>query len=384
MRYNQFEGKEISEIGMGCYALSGVYGPVDRSAYKKVLEHAAELGINFFDTADTYGPKAEEVLGEVVAPIRDEVVLQTKVGIKEGTADLSYDAVISACDNSLKRLDTDYIDYYLIHFADPDIPVKETIGALKDLKQDGKIDGYGVGHIGFEGLKEYSRYGSPSVAMMELNAVSRKPIDDLLPFCDENKIGAIAFSVTGRGILTGKFRRERDPKLPGIKGIDPLFQHARYGSALRVVDKMKELGEKYDKTPVQTAIRWVLSRGVLCALTGPSSKEHIEENVGGSGWDIYEEDLEDLDEFLQEEEERLNKEEPAVIERLLRSPLSDDLQRAYSDLVYVIETSVDHSLAKEDEIMPTFQRLWRMRSSEKGLKREKLEMVQKELSRIIL
>lgn len=384
MEYNKFQAKEISEIGMGCYALSGAYGPVDRKVYKKVLEHAADQGINFFDTADTYGPKAEQILGEVVSPIRDEVVLQTKVGIKEGSEpDLSYDAVMSACEDSLERLDTSYIDYYLVHFADPETPVEETVGALKDLKTDGKIDGYGVSHIGLDEIRKYSKAGKLSIAMMEFNAVSRKAKEELLPFCIKKDIEAVAFSVTGRGILTGKYSKDTPPEKAGIKSIDPLFKHAKLQSALRIVDRLKEIGKKYDKTPVQTAIRWVLSQPVICALTGPSSKDHLDENLGGSGWEFYEEDLKELEEYLEAEEKWLKQMEPQVIRTLLNSPLNQNLQKAYSDMVYVIETSIQHSFTDENEIMPTFQKLWSMQSSEDGITKEKLQNIQEELRNIL-
>ncbi|MFW5898350.1 MAG: aldo/keto reductase [Candidatus Saliniplasma sp.] len=380
-KYNKFKGKEISELGMGCYALSEAYGPVESKAYKKVLEHAAQRGISFFDTADTYGPKAERVLGEVVSPIREEVVLQTKVGIKEGNQpNLSYDAVMSACEDSLERLGTSYIDYYLVHFADPETSVEETVGALNDLKTDGKIDGYGVSHIGLDEIRKYSKAGKLSIALMEFNAVSRKAKEELLPFCIKKDIGAVAFSVTGRGILTGKYRKDSPPEKAGMKSIDPLFKHAKFQSALRIVDKLKEIGKKYDKTPVQTAIRWVLSQpGIICALTGPSSKEHLDENLGGSGWEFYEEDLEELDEYLEMEEKWLDQKEPQVIRSLLTSPLNQDLQKVYSDMIYVIETSIQHSLTDENEVMPTFQKLWGMRSSEGGITKEKLQTIQEEL-----
>jgi len=385
LRYNRFQGKEISEVGMGCYALSGAYGPVDRKVYKKVLEHAAQQGINFFDTADTYGPKAEQILGEVVSPIREEVILQTKVGIKEGSKpDLSYDAVMSACEDSLERLDTSYIDYYLVHFADPETSVEETVGAMKDLKTDGKIDGYGVSHIGLDEIRKYSKAGNISIAMMEFNAVSRKAKEELLPFCIKKDIGAVAFSVTGRGILTGKYSTGTHPEKAGIKSIDPLFKHAKLQSALRIVDRLKEIGRKYDKTPVQTAIRWVLSQeDIICALTGPSSKDHLDENLGGSGWEFYEEDLKELEEYLEEEEKWLNQKEPQVIRTLLTSSLNQDLQKAYSDMIYVIETSVQHSLTDEKEIMPTFQKLWSMKSSEDGITKEKIQKIQEELRNIL-
>ncbi|MFW6040590.1 MAG: aldo/keto reductase [Thermoplasmatota archaeon] len=386
MDYRRFEDKEISEIGMGCYQLSGTYGPVKNKLYKKVLGYAVELGINFFDTADTYGPKAEELLGDVIGPVRDDIILQTKVGIKEGIKpNLSYDYIMSACEDSLERLNTSYIDYYLIHYADPKTPVEDTIAALKDLKIDGKIEGYGVSHIGIEEMKKYSRIGDMSVAMMELSAVSREASKEVLPFCYKNDIGAIAFSVTGRGILSGRYDKKTSLNGEGNKQIDPLFHHARFDSALRIVEKFRDIGKKYDKTPIQVGIKWILSQqGIICTLTGPSKKEHLEENIGGSGWELYKEDAEELEFFLKNEDFWLKEKEPQIIENILRNPLKKDTNKAFSDLIYVIETSIQHSLTTEKDILPTFQKLWSLKDSKGGIARENLKAIQKELRTILL
>jgi len=384
MEYRKLDGREISEIGTGCYPLSGAYGSVDNSAYEKVLKRAVELGINFFDTADTYGPKAEEILGRVVKPHREEIVIQTKVGITQGNKpDLSYDSVYSACEKSLERLQTSYIDYYLIHFSDPETPVKETISAMKDLKDDGMIRGYGVGHISFEELQEYHEKGKLSTAMMELSPVERGARERLLPFCEKNGINGIAFSITGRGMMTGKFREEPDFEKGDIRNIDPLFKHARFQSALRVLDKFEDLAERHDKTPVQIAINWVLNqKGIKCALTGPSSKEHLEENIGGSGYDLYQEDLEELEMFFKEEDERLKKEELGVIKNILKQEAKRrDPSEFISDLVYAIESSIKYDIVDEKEVIPLFRRVLAMRGDpDMGSLRE----IQKELRDIIL
>lgn len=389
MKYRKFEGREISEIGMGCYALSGAYGPVEEKTYKKVLEHAVDLGVNFFDTADTYGPKAERTLGEVINKSekeRRDINVQTKVGItKGGKPDLSYEHVLNAFDESLIRLDLDYIDYYLVHFNDPDTPVKDTLGAMEDLKSDGKIRGYGVGHLSMESMKEYQEHGELSVALMELNAVARGARQVLLPFCRKHDIGAFAFSVTGRGILTGKFHSKPDFERGDIRSVDPLFQPPRLESAHRTAQKMKEVGEKYGRTPVQVAIRWVLSqKGIVSALTGPSSKVHLEENVGGTGWEMNEDDLESIEEHLREEEEWLKEREVERIKSILSSKIKDDPDVAFSELIFAIESSIKNGLTCEKEVLPTFQRLWSMRKKKSGMKGSELDDIRKELKNIIL
>lgn len=385
INYNQYQRKELSEIGMGCYALGGAYGSVNENKYKKVLEHAYDLGINLFDTADTYGPKAEEILGEAVSQFREKVNISTKVGIKEGyKADMSYDRVMSACDESLERLDTSYVDFYFVHFDDPNTPVEKTIAALEDLKMDGKIDNYGLSHLPIERVKEYVAKGDVTISMLELSAVSRQAKKELLPFYDENDIGAFAFSVTGRGILTGKF--EKTPKFePGdIRNMDPLFKHARFESALRITEKMSELGEKYDISSVQVAINWVINQdGIISALTGPSSIDHLEENVGGSGWDIHEEDMVELNSFMENEEERLKKTEPEMVKKILTQELPDHKGTAFNDLIYAMETSITQNMVSEKEIMPMFQKIMTLRKSEKGLTHKGLEEIQTQIKNTV-
>ncbi len=386
MNYNKYERKELSEIGMGCYALGGAYGPVNKRRYKEVLQHAYDLGVNLFDTADTYGPKAEEVLGDAVAPFREEINISTKVGIKEGyKADMSYDSVMSACDESLERLDTSYVDFYFVHFDDPDTPVERTIGALEDLKMDGKIDNYGLSHLPMERVKEYVEEGDITISMLELSAVSRDSMKEPLPFYRDHNIGAFAFSVTGRGILTGKF--EETPQFqPGdIRNMDPLFKYARFESAQRITDKMEEIGDKYDKSPVQVAINWVINQdGIITALTGPSSIEHLEENVGGSGWELYQDDLQELDSFIEEEKDRLEETEPKMVQKILTKELSEDKNDAFNDLVYAMETSITHDMVSEKKMMPLFQKLMTMRKSEKGLTVKGLKEIQTQIRNTVL
>ncbi|MFW5928134.1 MAG: aldo/keto reductase [Thermoplasmatota archaeon] len=312
--------------------------------------------------------------------------LSTKVGIKEGyKADMSYDSVISACDESLERLDTSYVDFYFVHFDDPDTPVERTIGALEDLKMDGKIDNYGLSHLPIERVKEYVEEGDVAVSMLELSAVSRQAKKELLPFYNEHDIGAFAFSVTGRGILTGKF--DEVPKFdPGdIRNMDPLFKHARFESGLRITEKMDEIGEKYEKSSVRVAINWVINQdGIISALTGPSSIDHLEENVGGSGWDIHEEDMDELDSFLEKEEERLKRTEPEMVKKILTQELPDHKGTAFNDLVYAIETSINHGMVSERKIISLFQKLITMQKSEKGLTFSGLKEIQNQIKNKVL
>lgn len=384
MQYRKHKDLEISEVGVGCYALSGVYGRKDIGAYKEMLRRAYELGVNFFDTAEAYG-EAEQILGEVVRPYRDSVYIATKVGVKGGVkANLTGAYVKSACDESLGRLGMDYIDLYQVHFDDPDTPVEETVGALEALVWEGKIRHYGVGHLPVERVATYLAVGNVFSVLMELSAVAREAREKSLPLCREHGVGAIAFSVTGRGLLTGRFRHGHAFEAGDIRNIDPLFQRERFESGLRVAEKLAEVGGRYDKTPAQTAIAWVLAQpGIVCALTGPSTVPHLEENVGGSGWSLAAEDLEEVEGFLQQEDEWLRREQGASIRRILEEPVEKEPAQAFTDLVYVIETSVLLGLAAERSVLPLLQELFGMREGLDEDAGSKLESVRKRLWELV-
>ena len=361
MEYREHDGFRISEVGVGCYGLSGAYGSKDPEEFKRMIRCAYELGVNFFDTAEAYGD-AERVLGEAVGPFRDEVYIATKVGLREGIKPcLSRAYVQRGCEESLKRLGTDYIDLYQVHFDDPETPVEETIEVLEGLVRAGKVRRYGIGHLPVERVELYYNLGNVFSVLMELSAVARESRERLLPLCRSHGVGAIAFSVTGRGLLTGI--RKRPQFEPGdIRNIDPLFQRERFQSGLRVATKLAELGEGYGKTSAQVAIAWVLAQpGVICALTGPSTVAHLEENVGGSGWQLASEDLEELEAFLKRENAWLEKEQRASVASILQGPLPHDSSQAFTDVIYVIETALALGLTTEEEILPLFRELYGLR-----------------------
>jgi aryl-alcohol dehydrogenase-like predicted oxidoreductase len=279
---------------------------VDVEAYKATLRRAYELGVTVFDAAEAYGD-AEGILGEVVRPFRDDVVVATKVGVREGLEpNLSAAYVTEACEASLRRLGMARIDLYQVHFDDPDTPVGETVAALEGLIRSGKIRRYGVGHLPLPRVVQYMEDGDVFSVLMEFSAVARGAREQLLPLCEEREVAAIGFSVTGRGLLTGRYTEDHAFPDGDIRQIDPLFQRERFRSGLRVAEKLAAIGARYGKTPAQTAIAWVLAQpGITCALTGPSSIDHLEENLAASGWTIPDEELADLDAWLDRERRRL-------------------------------------------------------------------------------
>ena len=175
MNYRTHKNLSLSEIGFGCYSLSGAYGTVDIESYRRTIYRAYELGVNFFDTAEGYG-NAEHLLGDTVKSFRDKIHIATKVGVKDGfKPNLSREYVVSACENSLNALRTDYLDLYQIHFDDPTTPVEETVDALDGLVHQGKIRYYGLGHLPLPRMEAYIEFGNPFSLLIELSAVARIP-----------------------------------------------------------------------------------------------------------------------------------------------------------------------------------------------------------------
>jgi aryl-alcohol dehydrogenase-like predicted oxidoreductase len=378
MEYRLHNGEKISEIGLGGYSLSGVYGEKDPQAFVEVVCRAYDLGVTFFDVADIYGP-AEEILGRSVSSFRDQVWIATKVGWgAEGKPDCSSGHILASCDKSLERLGTDYIDLYQIHFDDPEMPVEETVGALEKLKAKGKIRHYGVGHIQLERMEAYFNTGTIFSTMMEFSVVARSAGEKKLPLCVDNGIGVIAFSPTGRGLLTSKIKPGHSFEEGDIRRIDPLFQRESFASGLRVAERVRILSHEYEKTPVQVAIAWVLTQpGITCALTGTSTIHHLEENLGASGWSLASSDLEELDRFLAEEDRRLQHEQKQSVWAILESELIPE--NAFTDLVYVFETLVENDWTTEDAIMPLFAKLYTLRGQEGVAVLDQMNIIQAEL-----
>ena len=385
MEYRLHKGWKLSEVGVGCYPLGGVYGEKDVGEFKRMLVRAYELGINFFDTAGIYGD-GERILGETMKPFRQKVYLATKVSLMgEDQTRLTYDTLKIACENSLKALRTDYIDLYQVHFDDPTTSVSETVAGLEKLVTQGKIRRYGVCHLPRERIKEYCQEGDLFSVLMELHVAAPQARQSLLNLCQEYDVGGIAFSVTGRGILTDKIKVGTRFKEGDLRQIDPLFQRERMESALRIASFLAELGRKCGKTAVQTAIAWVLAQpGIVSALTGPSRIDHLEENAAASGWNLDVQDLSELEVFLTQEMWRLSQEQTDSIHLILNSSLPNKPDQAFIDLVYVVETSLVLGLVQEDQILPIFIDLFDLRNNLKQVSIVKLDELKTRLKDLVI
>lgn len=373
----------VSRIGFGCYSMALGDSPNTPADWVNLIREAHGRGVNFFDTADQYGP-AEEILGRAVGPFRDEVVVATKAGVTPDRGpDASPEHIRRACDASLSRLGTDRIDLYQVHYDDPGTPVADTVAALEDLRERGKIRMYGVGHLPAARVQEYIARGRPASLLFELSPAARLSRRDLVPLCRPDGPRGIAFSPTGRGVLTTG-AGPGGPAGGGLRAADPLFQREKLASGLRIRDHLAEVGRSHGKTPAQVAIAWVLAQpGIAVALTGTSRPDHLRENLGAVGWSLPAGQLAALDRLLEREDEWLREESIRTARAIAGRPLPREGPAPYADLIYLAEVAVEYGLAREAQLMPVIVRLLATRKRARGAWDPSLEDIRREMAAII-
>lgn len=363
MRTRRHDGLEVGEIGVGVYGLSGAYGAKDRGEVARTLERAVELGVTLFDAAAAYG-EAEAFLGGVLAPHGDRVRVATKVGLRDGrTPDLSPAWLRASCERSLAALRREAIDLYQVHFDDPATPPEAAVAALEALREEGKIRRWGLGHLSPDRLRAWLAAGRPFSVLMELSAAARDARQRLLPPVREAGAAAIAFSVTGRGLLTGAVGPDTRFAAADIRAIDPLFAPDGRASGLRVAAALAEIAGRHGRTPAQAAVAWALAQpGVLCALVGPSTVAHLEEDVAASGWDLDAGEIASLEAVLAREDAWLAGRQLANLRRILDAPVGEDAGAAFAELVQACESAVARGLVAEEALLPLFHELFALKA----------------------
>jgi len=295
----------VSAIGLGCMGMSEFYGTADEDRAVRTLERALELGVTFFDTADMYGPFTnEKLVGRVLAPARHSVTIATKFGIVRGEDGSMRglngrpDYVHEACTASLKRLGTDYIDLYYLHRVDPDVPIEETVGAMGQLIDEGKVRALGLSEAAPETLRRANGERSISALQTEYSLWSRDPEDEILETIRDLDIGFVPYSPLGRGFLTGRFESPEDLPEDDWRRSSPRFQDENFQKNLDLVEAVKDLADAKEVTPAQLALAWVLHQGDdIAPIPGTTRPEHLEDNAAAAGVDLSEDELAELDEM---------------------------------------------------------------------------------------
>ncbi len=313
MEYRQL-GKsdlKVSVIGYGAWGIGGkpFWNTEGEESSTRSIEKAIDLGINFYDTAPVYGfGYSEELLGRTLQSKRKDVIIATKCGLvwekeklKAVRKRATRESILKEIDLSLKRLRTDYIDLYQVHWPDETTPIEETMDTLIKIQEEGKIRHIGVSNYSVSQMKESLKYGQivslqPMYSMLERNVEEER-----LPFCVENKIGIISYSPLASGVLTGKYDENTRFKDWRGRGIIGNFTGEIYASHIKKVKQVAKIAKRNKKTLAQLAINWLLhQQGVSTAIVGVKNSNQVEQNIGAVGWDIPDSDLNEIIDILKE------------------------------------------------------------------------------------
>ena len=297
---------EVSALGLGCMGMSFGYGPAaDKQEMISLIRSAVERGVTFFDTAEVYGPFTnEELVGEALAPFRDRVVIATKFGFapdpKDGPGWSALNSrpehIKEAAEGSLKRLKTDVIDLYYQHRVDPNVPIEDVAGAVKELIQQGKVKHFGLSEAGVQTIRRAHAVQPVTALQSEYSLWWREPEAEILPTLEELGIGFVPFSPLGKGFLTGKITEETKFDKTDFRNIVPRFTAENRKANQAVVDLLGKFAEQKKATPAQIALAWILAQKPwMVPIPGTTKLHRLEENIGAAAVQLTPDDLRQID-----------------------------------------------------------------------------------------
>ncbi len=298
---------EVSTLGLGCMGLSFGYGPaVEKEDAIALIRAAVESGVTFFDTAEVYGPFAnEEVVGEALAPFRDQVVIATKFGFNIDANGIQHqdpplnsrpEHVKAVAEASLKRLDTDRIDLFYQHRVDPNVPMEDVAGAVKELIDEGKVKHFGLSEAGVDAIRRAHSIQPVTALQSEYSLWWREPEQSVFPTLEELGIGFVPFSPLGRGFLTGKIDENTAFEENDFRNTSPRFAADARKANQTLIERIGEFAQKKEATPAQIALAWVLAqKDWIVPIPGTTKIHRLKENIGAANVELTEDDLRELD-----------------------------------------------------------------------------------------
>lgn len=295
------QGLEVSALGMGCMGLSFGYGPAtDKQQAIKLIREAYEQGITFFDTAEAYGIVNEELVGEALIPFRKEVVIATKFGFKEGDPYKGQDSnpkrIREVAEESLRRLKTDVIDLFYQHRVDPNIPIEDVAGTVKDLIKEGKVKYFGLSEAGVESIRKAHAVQPVTALQSEYSIWWREPELEVLPTLEELGIGFVPFSPLGRGFLTGAITENTKFDRTDFRNSLPRFNEENRKANQILVDLLSEIASQKKATPAQIALGWLLAQKPwIVPIPGTTKSHRLTENIEGAAIELSPKDIKNID-----------------------------------------------------------------------------------------
>ncbi|MEY9978186.1 aldo/keto reductase [Lysinibacillus sp. RC79] len=294
MKYRSIGDLSVSSLGLGCMGMSEYYGTQNDEESIATLHYALELGVNFFDTADQYGVgKNEELVGQALKNVRQQINIATKFAFERDESGKviqingSPEYVKKACEASLRRLNTDYIDLYYLHRVDPSVPIEETVGAMKELVEEGKVRHIGLSEVSSQTIKRAQKVHPIAALQTEYSIWTRDIEEEILPLCRELNIAVVPYSPLGRGFLSGKIKSVDKFVENDFRRNAPRFQGGNFNQNLSLIRQLEDIANQLNISPAQLALTWLMSNGLdIIPIPGTKRRSYLKENIAAIDFEL--------------------------------------------------------------------------------------------------